>query len=42
MERVLKDMIARCANGTLPDCPLIEALFRAPDAEGSRATLPPS
>lgn len=30
MERVLKDMIAQCADGTLPDCPLIEALFRAP------------
>jgi MerR family mercuric resistance operon transcriptional regulator len=30
MERVLKDMIARCADGTLPDCPLIEALFRGP------------
>lgn len=42
MERVLKGMIARCADGTLPDCPLIEALFRAPgipptaaDASGS-------
>jgi MerR family mercuric resistance operon transcriptional regulator len=42
MERVLKDMIARCANGTLPDCPLIEALFRAPDAGVSRATVPRS
>ena len=30
MEKVLKDMIARCADGTLPDCPLIEALFREP------------
>lgn len=28
MERVLEAMIARCAHGTLPDCPLIEALFR--------------
>ena len=32
MERVMKDMIAQCADGTLPDCPLIEALFRAPAA----------
>ncbi len=31
MERVLKAMIIQCADGTLPDCPLIEALFRAPD-----------
>jgi MerR family mercuric resistance operon transcriptional regulator len=40
MERVLKDMIARCADGTLPHCPLIEALFRAPDtaAPGVEAT----
>lgn len=28
MQRVLKAMIAHCADGTLPDCPLIEALFR--------------
>ncbi len=30
MERVLRAMIAQCADGTLPDCPLIESLFRAP------------
>jgi Predicted transcriptional regulators len=29
MERVLKELIARCDAGTLPECPLIEALFRA-------------
>jgi MerR family mercuric resistance operon transcriptional regulator len=28
MERVLKDMVAQCADGTTPECPLIEALFR--------------
>ncbi|MGH8522806.1 MAG: MerR family transcriptional regulator [Gammaproteobacteria bacterium] len=28
MERVLKTMVARCKDGNLPDCPLIEALFR--------------
>jgi len=28
MERVLKDVVAQCGDGTLPECPLIEALFR--------------
>jgi MerR family mercuric resistance operon transcriptional regulator len=28
MERVLKDVVAQCADGTLPECPLIETLFR--------------
>ena len=28
MERVLKDTVARCADGSLPECPLIESLFR--------------
>ncbi|MGH8032741.1 MAG: MerR family transcriptional regulator [Luteimonas sp.] len=27
MERVLKDVVARCGDGTLPECPLIETLF---------------
>jgi MerR family mercuric resistance operon transcriptional regulator len=31
MERVLNAMIARCADGTLPDCPIIEVLFREPE-----------
>lgn len=30
MERVLKDVIAQCGNGTQPECPLIETLFREP------------
>lgn len=30
LEKVLGEMVARCADGTLPECPLIEALFRAP------------
>jgi MerR family transcriptional regulator, mercuric resistance operon regulatory protein len=30
MERVLKDMVAQCADGTLPECPLIETLFGRP------------
>jgi MerR family mercuric resistance operon transcriptional regulator len=28
MERVLKDVVAACADDTLPECPLIETLFR--------------
>ncbi len=28
MERVLKDVVEQCAHGTLPECPLIETLFR--------------
>ncbi len=27
MELVLKDVVAQCADGMLPECPLIEALF---------------
>ena len=27
-EGVLKDVVAQCADGTRPECPLIEALFR--------------
>ncbi len=29
MEAVLDDMVARCAGGTVPDCPILEALFDA-------------
>ena len=28
MERVLKDVVAQCGDGTRADCPLIETLFR--------------
>lgn len=31
MERVLKNVVAQCADGTLPECPLIETLFGVPD-----------
>ncbi len=37
MERVLKETVARCSEGTGSHCPLIEALYRdgpAPDTEG--------
>ena len=27
MERVLKDVVAQCGDGTRPECPLIETLF---------------
>lgn len=28
MERVLNDVVAQCADGTRPECPLIDTLFR--------------
>ncbi len=33
MEAILADMVARCAGGTVPDCPILEALF---DGDGVR------
>ncbi len=33
MERVLKDLVAECGDGSRPDCPLIETLFRTPNPE---------
>lgn len=47
MERVLREMVARCADGTLPDCPLIEALAEGPDTTPrprgtARTRWPPS
>ncbi|OQM75627.1 MerR family transcriptional regulator [Manganibacter manganicus] len=30
MERVLKDVVTRCGDGTFPGCPLIETLFHGP------------
>ncbi len=35
MERVLDDMVARCQGGTVPDCPIIDALFDDDAAEDS-------
>jgi MerR family mercuric resistance operon transcriptional regulator len=40
LERVLREMVSRCAEGTLPDCPLIEALFTGGAAIDIRATRP--
>jgi len=28
MEKVLREMVARCEGGEVPECPVIEALFR--------------
>lgn len=38
MERVLKETVARCADGTGPHCPLIDALSR--DAAGPGRQVP--
>ncbi|GJD97577.1 MerR family transcriptional regulator [Methylobacterium iners] len=38
MERVLADMVARCANGSTPECPLIEALFDPTSGKGNAHT----
>ena len=37
MERVLRETVARCADGRRTDCPLIEALYGEDRAFGSRA-----
>ena len=31
LERVLKGMMASCAGGTVPECPIVETLFGASD-----------
>ncbi len=33
MERILRGMVLQCADGTLPDCPLIESLSALPAQE---------
>jgi MerR family mercuric resistance operon transcriptional regulator len=33
MERVLRDVVSQCGDGSLPECPLIETLFREPPAK---------
>ena len=38
MERVLKETVARCGQGTGPHCPLIEALYREKPEPGSRGS----
>jgi len=34
MERVLRGMAAACEGGAVPDCPIIDILFRAPSSVG--------
>ena len=34
MEGVLDEMVARCARGSVPDCPILEALFDGGDEGG--------
>ena len=36
MERVLKRMASECDGGTVPDCPIIEALFKQTPASSRR------
>lgn len=31
LEQVLKDMVAECSRGNVPECPIIEALFQGDD-----------
>ena len=43
MERVLKETVARCADGAGSQCPLIEALYRegAPDRDAAHVVVKP-
>ena len=36
IERVLQSMAARCDDGQVPECPVIEALFKGPQTPGPR------
>lgn len=38
MQRVLTETVARCADGTRPECPLLETLFRDTRAEEEAPT----
>lgn len=42
MERVLKDVVRQCGDGTRPECPLIETLFSEAAGHGSRGLSAPS
>jgi MerR family mercuric resistance operon transcriptional regulator len=39
MERILRGMVLQCADGTLPDCPIIEMLFDVKASEFGRGAL---
>jgi MerR family mercuric resistance operon transcriptional regulator len=32
LEKVLAELVARCKGGTVPECPILEALFDVPEA----------
>ncbi|MDT7531471.1 MerR family DNA-binding protein [Sphingopyxis sp. SE2] len=36
MEGVLKNVVVQCGDGTQPECPLIETLFREPTARSAK------
>lgn len=36
MERVLKNVVVQCGDGTQPECPLIETLFREPTTRSAK------
>jgi hypothetical protein len=38
--RILSDMVEACAEGRLPDCPLIEALYAGSRARSARHRAP--
>jgi MerR family mercuric resistance operon transcriptional regulator len=40
IERVLQDMAAQCDGGTVPACPIIDALFEAPPVAKGRSAAP--
>ena len=40
MERVLKDTVAQCADGTASHCPVIEALYRDATAPAAKQLRP--
>jgi MerR family transcriptional regulator, mercuric resistance operon regulatory protein len=42
LERVLKDMVAQCVDGTLPDCPVIETLAAGPGRATGRKLQRPA
>ena len=31
LEKVLAELVARCKGGTVPECPILEALFDLPE-----------
>lgn len=42
MEGVLKNVVVQCGDGTQPECPLIETLFREPTARSAKPGTKPA